>query len=149
MSRGTINGDVLNAFAINAGQVTHEASAAVAMVLGSAIRFSQIHSARAAQSASFAHVALARRRQLLRATAAAVFSNTAVARRRTGLVSASGLTLAHVAAATRRAQFAANAPIVFGGSAGLFWRYRQRAPRERVVTVPLDQSSRLFTSRGP
>lgn len=149
MSRGTINGDVLNAFALNAGQTTHEASAAAAMALGVTARASQIHSAPAAMAATFSHTAQARRRQFFAGTAALALTGSALARRRTGLAASSSIVLAHVAAATRRAQFAAAGRIQFDGAAPLFWRYRQRAPRERVLIVPLDQSSRLFTSRGP
>lgn len=149
MSRGTINGDVLNAFAINAGQVTHEASAAVAMVLGASARASQTHSAAAAISATINHTAVARRRQPFAASTPIAIGSTVLARRRTGLESSSSLALAHATAATRRAQFAASDRIEISGGATLFWRYRQRAPRERVLIVPLDQSGRLFTSRGP
>jgi len=149
MSRGTINGDVLNTFALNEGQVTHEASAVAAMALGATCRASQKHSARAAMTGALNHTAQARRRQLFTANAALAVGATALARRRIGLESSSSLALAHVAAATRRAQFAASDRIDLSGGATLFWRYRQRAPRERVLIVPLDQPGRIFTSRGP
>lgn len=148
MARGTVNGSALNTILVNAGPITHGIGATSNILVASTLPISVRQASSAVLASYLTASGLARLRSPALASATASLFAVNVARRRIGMSSASILALSGAAAMRRRAQITSTQPIAFSGGGVLWWQFRQRAARGRIISVPLEHPSRIVTRRG-
>lgn len=147
ISRGAVGGDLVNTFPVNGSTWFVDASGIAILACQAAATAVARRGALGTSASTVSGQALARRRRAAVPVAGIDIGASALGRRRAQLHGQADAAIDASSIATRRASAASSATIGITVVPILKWRYRQRAPRERVILVPIERAARAMTER--